>query len=595
MAEAELNFAKIVANPTSLGWCQVYSAGKLFAAISLEKQEDSQEKDYLNVVGKEILNTLEQEFFILEKKDLDSIREAIVTTSRKIPEDVIVSFVAGSMVNNILYVYIIGNGRVDIKRDGKLGTILQAKDKKNDSLDQASGYLQDKDIIILQTKAFSDVVSEDYLSEVLDNSSISEAAENLAPLVHEKENALASSIMVEYKETAHEAFYESGHEKIQEDSSLSEEKEEKTESAYFNKQESYEKDTSYKPNLGISFLKNFNILKNTGLSHTRKLILTIVVIIVIVFASSIFFALQKQQNDKLKSEFNRIFPQAEKKYEEGKSLSDLNQGLARDSFLSAQKILEGGKDNFPKDSDYSKQITSLLAKINEELGSAPKATASSAKEVSASESDYLSLQLKQNALYFTLDEKNVYFITSKEISSTAKGESSSKTLVENDSAWESVGGFATYNTNLYVLDKSQNQIIKFVNSGSEYTKSNYFPASVEPDLEKAVAIAIDNNIYVLFSDGIVAKYFRGQSQDFSLKGLDKPLSSPSRIYANPDFDNIYILDNGNSRILVFDKGGEFKAQYQANVLKNAKDFEVLEKDKKIFVLSSGKIYQIDLK
>src|SRR3989344_2581277 len=104
MAEAELNFAKIVANPTPLGWCQVYSAGKLFAAISLEKQEEEGEKDYLNVVGKEILNTLEQEFFILEKKDLDSIREAVLTTSKKIPEDVIVSFNVYLSISDNIYV-----------------------------------------------------------------------------------------------------------------------------------------------------------------------------------------------------------------------------------------------------------------------------------------------------------------------------------------------------------------------------------------------------------------------------------------------------------------------------------------------------------
>ena len=128
-----------------------------------------------------------------------------------------------------------------------------------------------------------------------------------------------------------------------------------------------------------------------------------------------------------------------------------------------------------------------------------------------------------------------------------------------------------------------------------------FPCSSEctkigkPDFSKATSITIDNNVYVLFSGGTVSKYFKGNSQDFSLKGLDKPMSSPTRIYSNPDFDNIYILDNGNSRILAFDKTGNFKAQYQAQVIKNAKDFEVLEKDKKIFVLSSGKVYQIDIK
>jgi dihydrofolate reductase len=55
------------------------------------------------------------------------------------------------------------------------------------------------------------------------------------------------------------------------------------------------------------------------------------------------------------------------------------------------------------------------------------------------------------------------------------------------------------------------------------------------------------------------------------------------------------LDNGNSRVVVFDKTGSYKAQYQADVIKSAKDFEVLEKDKKIYVLSGGKVYEITLK
>lgn len=74
-----------------------------------------------------------------------------------------------------------------------------------------------------------------------------------------------------------------------------------------------------------------------------------------------------------------------------------------------------------------------------------------------------------------------------------------------------------------------------------------------------------------------------------------PFKNPTRIYTNINNDNIYVLDNGNSRIVILDKNGAYKAQYKADIIKTAKDFDVFEKDKKIFVLSSGKIYQIDLK
>lgn len=606
MTETNLNFAKIVANPTPHGWSQVYGAGKLFAAISLETELEQEEKDYLNVLGKEILNTLEQEFFTLETKDLESIRKAVLSTAAKVPENVILSFVIGVVVNNILYVYILGNGIADIKRDNKIGTLLEVKDQKNDSLKEASGYLQDKDTLILQTNQFTDVISHSTLSEFLDRP-IEEAAENLAPLIHEKENSAAACIIVSYKEPIKaevlkkEEFIiedapepemanspaEPEEDKVSEDSQNS--------NAYFATAQDDNQNKTSKFSLNISsVLKKMPIPKLSSLNHSRKVILTIVVIIVLVFISSIFFALKKQQGDKIQSQFNNIYPKAEKKYEEGQSLVDLNESLANDSFKQAKDILDSGKNDFPANSTQEKQIETLLSKVNDALSSSAKSTAASATPVANSESFYLSSELKNSALYFTKDDKNVYLIDSKQISQIANGGSTSKTLVKNNTDWKTVGGLATYNTNMYVLDKGQNQIIKFVNNGSDFSKADYFPASVTPDFSKAIAATIDNNVYVLFTDGTVAKYFKGQAQDFSLKGLDKPLLNPTEIYSNADFDNIYILDKGNSRIVVFDKTGSFKAQYNSAVIKNAKDFEVLEKDKKIYILSGDKIYKITL-
>ena len=598
MAESNLSFAKIVANPTPYGWSQAYSAGKLFAVISLEKNQDEEEKDYLNVVGKEILNTLEQEFFTLETKDLESIKQAAIATLGKVPQNVSLSFVVGSIVGNVLYLYILGNGKADIKRSGTLGTLLEANNQGNDSLKEASGFLQEGDVLILQTRKFSDVISDSTLLEFLENSTITDASENIAPLVHEKENPTASAIIVNYKEpTVTEAFTSeekpvSEVETVQQP--VQEQGENKTE--YFAAENGQPK-TSFLTKIVSPFaiFKRLRMPTASGLSQPRKIILLIVVVIVILFVGSVFFALQKQGNEKVQSQFNTIFPTALKKYEEGQSLMDLNQTLAKDSFEQAKKILNDGKSTLPVGSDEEKKITELLAKIDSALGSSAISESVNAAEVNLSESPYLLVQTKENALDFTKDDKNTYLVDASELASIVNGQTSSKTLFENDKDWKDVGGIAVYNTNLYLVDKDKNQILKFVNTGSEYQKSNYFSESVTPDFSKAVSIAIDNNVYVLFSDGNVVKYFKGQAQDFSLKGLDKPLSNPIKIYANTDFDNIYVLDKGNSRVVVFDKTGSFKAQYLAGVVKNASDFEVLETDKTVLILNSNKIFQIDLK
>ena len=595
MSDTNLNFAKIVSNPTPFGWSQVYSAGKLFAAISLAKEDENQEKDYLNVLGREILNNLEQEFFTLETKDLESIRQAVLTTSQKIPQDVTLSFVIGSTAGDVLYLYILGNGKVDIKRGDSIGTLLVASDQANSELKEASGYLQDGDVVILQTKDFSEVVADTTLSEFLESPSIAEAAENLAPITHEKENPTAACILVEYKTPVANDLIEPAPPVEAEEPAI----EENETSQHLETPDNYEayeqaprRNNLFAPFLG--FLGSFKNLSPKGLNKTRKIILLVVVIIIIVFVASIFFALQKQNSQKITAEFNNVYPTAEKKYEEGKSLVDLNQALANDSFRESKEILEGAKNKFPKDSKEEKQINDLLSKVNAELGSAPKTNASSATVVGEDESFYLATQANQSALGFTKDDNSVYFIDSKAISSLANGGSSPKKIVTNDSDWKTVGGLATYNTNMYVLDKTGNQIIKFLNGGASYTKSDYLSASTDPDFTKAVSITIDNNIYILYSDGVVDKYFKGNSVDFNLKGLSKPLSNPTKIYSTPDLELIYILDNGNSRIVSFDKTGAFKAEYNSPVIKNAKDFEILEASKKAYILSGGKIYKISL-
>lgn len=579
MTSSNLSFAKIVANPTHLGWSQVYSAGKLFAVISLEKSAETDEKDYLNVLGKEILNTLEQEFFTLETKDQESIRKAVLSTSQKIPEDVKVSFVSGAVVGNVLYLFILGSGKVDIKRGQTLGTLLEANEEEDKELKEASGFLQDQDIIILETKAFSDEISQSSLLEFLEKPSIEETSENLAPLVHEKENPLVSSILVSYKE-GEEKEDEAVVEAVVEDKENEEQKE--------------EVEPAGEPSSVFPKLARPGFRRPLKLRGTRNLIVLLIIVVIVIFAASIIFAVKKQENDKLIAAFNSVYPAAEKKYSEGESLLDLNQALARDSFLEAKKILDNSKGEFPKDSSQGQQIETLSAKINSALKDTAKASEKEAKEVGKGESFYLSTVLDTKALSFTKDEKQVYYITSAGLFSLPNGSESEKSLVKNSDDWTSIGGLATYNTNLYVVEKSDNQILKFVNTGSKYEKTGYFPTSVKIDFSKAVSATIDNNIYVLFSDGGVSKYFKGAQVDFSIKGLDKSLKNPVRIYSNAGFDNIYILDKGNSRIVVIDKTGSFKAQYLSKVISSAVDFEVLEKDKKIYILSDGKIYKIDL-
>lgn len=347
--DLNISVAKIVATPSQSSWSQAYNAGKLFAVLSLEKEtEETEEKDYLNILGKELLETLEQEFFTLEVKDLESIKKSVQTTIKKIPQNVGCSFVIGSIVDHILYVFIQGEGKVALKRGEEFGIILESD--KN-TIKASSGILKDGDLIILQTKQFKDIIPTNILISALDNQPPSDIAEALAPIIHKQEKGGAAAILIEFKKKE-ETIPSDATEQVQTGIDLAPKKDFKNIANYI-----------------YPLADKLKFPKLKGLEHSRKIYLTIAVVVVLVLILAVFFAISAQKNAKMQALFNQVYPQAQKKYDEGQSLLDLNKNLARDSFIQSLKILNENKSKFPKDSKEEKQILNLLAKINKEIES----------------------------------------------------------------------------------------------------------------------------------------------------------------------------------------------------------------------------------
>jgi len=362
MAEKNIVFANIVSTPTLNSWAQAYNAGKLFAVLSLKKEpeEARTEEEGLNAIGKKILNSLEQEFFTLETKDLRSIKGAIEITIQKIPQDVESSFVIGSIVSNVLYLFVLNKGRVNIKREEKIGSIIDG-DKDSEKLKASSGYLKNGDIIVIQTEQFASLVSESTLSSALDHQSPSEISEILAPLIHGTEEGGAAAVIIEYKEDKESL-------EAEEETVIAPEKENVEEELPVYEEES-----------GSSFFKNFKEkikLPRLKINHSKKIYLTIAVVIFLILVSTIFLAVKKQEDAKTKAIFDQYYPEASKKYQDGQALVDLNQNLARDNFQAAQNLLKQGETKLPKNSSEEKQVETLLQKVNKNL-QFPKQTAAS--------------------------------------------------------------------------------------------------------------------------------------------------------------------------------------------------------------------------
>ncbi len=347
-----ISFSKIVATPTLNSWSQAYNAGKFFAVLSLEKTAElPTDIESLNILGKDLLERLEQEFFTIEEKNLESIKKAVSNTFEDNIEGVAISFAAGAFVNNILYLFGLGNAKVFIKRNGSLGLALDLENTTSKDVVSSSGFLKEKDLIVLATDAFSKVITNDDLDSSLNDSEPSDITESLAPKVHKAENGKISAIVIKYGNPKVEEVLDEG---IEEQEEIKQEEEQiKEQISPFNKYLTLLKSKLRRPNIKIQ--------------PAKKLFLIVAFVIVAVLIFSIFFSIQKQNNAKVKALFEKIYPEASKKYDEGKSLLDLNKNLARDSFLLAQKILNDNKDKFPAKSQEANQTQDLLKKVESGL------------------------------------------------------------------------------------------------------------------------------------------------------------------------------------------------------------------------------------
>lgn len=355
-----ISFSKIVATPTLNSWSQAYNAGKLFAVLSLEKtQQTTPDLQGLNILGKSLLERLEQEFFTIEDKNLQSVRKAISNTFEGKIDGVNFSFAAGAFVNNILYLFALGKAKVFIKRDGNFGIVLGSADNNLKEIVSSSGFLKDNDLIVLATDAFSKTITNDDLDSSLNDGLPLDITESLAPRIHKAGDGRISAIIIKY-----------GNPQIPEEEAVMEldeaQKEKLSDSNEFSDSVAATnplREFLFQIKSRIKKLASLRSGPNFNFKPTRKLFLIAAIAIAGTLIFSIYFTIQSQNDAKTKALFAQVYPQASKKYDEGQSLADLNKNLARESFLSAQKILQDNKDKFPEKSKESVQLQDLLKKI----------------------------------------------------------------------------------------------------------------------------------------------------------------------------------------------------------------------------------------
>lgn len=151
-----------------------------------------------------------------------------------------------------------------------------------------------------------------------------------------------------------------------------------------------------------------------------------------------------------------------------------------------------------------------------------------------------------------------------------------------------------YNTYLYSLDVKNNLIAKHKENTTGFAKGvGWLKESIS--VTDVTAWTIDGSIYTAKPDGTINKFDGGQLQNWSLAALDPQLNSAVKIFSSPDSQNLFILDSGQKRIIIWNKKTQkLAAQYTAEEFVDLKDFDIDEKNKIIYLLNGMKIQSIKI-
>lgn len=178
----------------------------------------------------------------------------------------------------------------------------------------------------------------------------------------------------------------------------------------------------------------------------------------------------------------------------------------------------------------------------------------------------------------------------------APSEQKITTVGKKDSDLGEIKDIYGFAGNIYLLDSTKNQIWKYLPTSDGYSdKREYLTKNTQSNFADALRMQIESSVYLLKKDGEIVRFTRGEKDNFSYSGLDKGVNSPKSFFVSSDTDNLYLLDSGNSRLLILTKTGSYKGQVNGEKFAQASDLVVDEVGKKVYLLDGSKIYMVDLK
>lgn len=559
--------AKIVGNPSGRCWAQTHTfspedrgkqekRGSLLAALVITGAPEGIGAVSL---GREILGRLHEEYYgNLAGSAFEGLRNAVKKVGLEYEGTEIV---AASVLGNILYLAILGEGKFLLKRKEEIGWLLEGEE----NLRISSGIIQEGDLLLLGSAHFFRVVSNGVLKAALETNSPVEAEESLAPVILGREDiADAVCILALFKKASEDLLIKN----VASEESLPGvmiEKKEKIRGNFLNRLKR------------LPFFKPREIrIRSTTISAKKKFYFLASLLLLLALSAALVVGFKKRKSQKPAVISPLVQPVVEEKKNENEIVLSkvplfYDLSLISDK-ASGSEVVLSGRSMLILDSQNSKIYQLDLEKKSFETVGL------------ASDSGKFLTNLAGKP--YLLGSKGVYEVNLPKKEVTLK--------VSKDDSWKEIIGLSSFGNNLYLLDRGSRAIWRYPGKTDGFgPKSNWFVGSL-PDLTKVDSFAIDGSVWLL-GEGEISKFVLGKKDNFSLTKMTESLRETVKIYTSDKEKNLYILDESRGKIFVIDKSGEFKNSYVWEGIKQTTDFAVSEPTKKIFLLSGTKIYEIEMK
>lgn len=638
-----MKFSQVVGLSDERHWSQTFAEDDLIVVLELVSDGSFSAIEE----GDKFLRNL-TELFRQRKPDNQTAFGLLVNNffSASLIGEWIVSLVVALVKENEIYLVCRKSGKVFAKRGNFWSEIISGEGL-------VRGKLEEGDILIFLTSRFEKLIGQERLVEkfVLEKN-FERAGESLGSLLHnfdDSKGAAGIFALFAYSEGVDQKFSSKAAEANLEDFSVvisSEGEEDKNrekegvEEAVFPKQPTTDLlgKTFFKFKEGV--LPVFNNGTDSAkevffevVSTPKKRILLAALFLLLVLFGSILFGWQKSARNS-SGEKSDLIEELGRQVEEGEALVDLNNFQAKTILNQVRSSLLEIREKHKKGSKGRIQAEELLKRVEAALARVLKSYQIDTAEVfldltvvkSGASASHFALYGDKLAVLDTVNNSvimvntetlassvvgggektpnprligihgsNIFVLTKDSIVKIDTNLISQEMVVKDLTKVGEAVDLVAYAGNIYVLDGLNKKIWKFMAVGQAYLEAQTYLAPEETiGFERVAGMAIDGSIWVL-GDNRLRRYLRGAEEYVTLEGLDKPLSGAEIVFTNEESKYLYLLDKGENRVVVFDKEGVYNSEYIWPGISQVSDMVVLEKEKKILLLSGGQIYFIDLR